>query len=204
MIKRYPIQIWFLSEDMQQSAEWLSNKHLVKTINGCMNALLATRFYYIGIRTPKFYKYYFDKERKRETLDRFFPCWPLKQKPSYMAYKTKTSKWCRMCREHYDYVKQYMAVLLQEYEYRYKKPHGLSRFIEWLEFDAPELSIPEGKLTVISLPWKCLNPKYRDKDICQGYRNQYKAVMTNDGIKLADYKNRDIPEFLVQKQNNWL
>jgi hypothetical protein len=62
--KRYPIQIFFLSEDLVESATWLSNKYLIKTITGCMQALVATRFYFIGIRSAKFYRYYFDKIRK--------------------------------------------------------------------------------------------------------------------------------------------
>ena len=203
--KQYPIQIWFLSEDLEQSAQWLTNKHLVKTINGCMNALIAARFYYIGIRTPKFYKYFFDADHKQETLDRFFPLWPLRQRPSFNTYKTKVSKWCRMCSEHYSYVKRYLDILLQEYEFRYKKMHGLSKFLDWLENDAPKLPIHEGKLAKVVVPWECLKPRFRDKDICAGYRKQFKAVVENDGgPKVTDYKCRDIPEFLLQKNSSWM
>ena len=204
--RKYPIQIWFLSDDLQQSAQWLANKHLIKTINGCMQVLVAARMYYVGIRTPKFYKHFFDVDHKAETLDKLFPLWPLRQKPPFMGYKSKVSKWCRMCKEHYDYIKHYLDILLQEYEFRFKKMHGLSKFLEWLECDAPALPIPEGHLSNIVIPWKCLDPQFRDKDICAGYRAQYKAVMKNDGIKPTDYKCRDIPEFLFNSNENskWL
>ena len=137
---------------------------------GCVNALNSARFYYAGIRSMKFYKHFFAKERKQQTMEELFPLWPVAMKPSFNSYTSKTSKWTRMCREHYDYVKMYMNALLDEYMYRYKKPHNISKFAEWLEFDAPKLNIPEGHLSKISLPWKCLNPKYRRKDICLGYR----------------------------------
>ena len=202
--RRYPIQIWFLSEDLSESARWLSNKTLAKSITGCMTALVATRFYFIGIRTAKFYKHFFDDKNRAETMDKFFPLWPLRQKPPFNQYKSKVSKWCRQCSEHYDYIKTYLDILLQEYEYRYKKMHGLEKFLDWLECDAPQLNIPKGNISKIVIPWKVLNPKYRRRDICLGYRLQYKAFLENDGIKVQDFKNRDIPEFLLQKNSQWL
>ena len=159
---------------------------------------------YIGIRSAKFYKYYFDKVRRSETMEHFFPLWPLRQAPPFNQYSSKTSKWCRQCKEHYDYIKTYMDVLLQEYEYRNKKPHGLEKFLEWLECDAPQMNIPQGNIKKIVVPWKVLNPKYRRKDIQLGYRLQYKALLENDGIKITDFKNRDIPEFLMQQNSQWL
>lgn len=203
-VKRYPIQIWFLSTDLTESAKFLTDKLLNKSLTGCMTALIAARFYFIGIRSAKFYKYYFDKVRRSETMEHFFPLWPLKQPPPFNQYSSKTSKWCRQCKEHYDYIKTYMDVLLQEYEYRNKKPHGLEKFLEWLECDAPQMNIPQGNIKKIVVPWKVLNPKYRRKDIQLGYRLQYKALLENDGIKITDFKNRDIPEFLMQQNSQWL
>lgn len=205
--KRYPIQIFFLSEDLVESATWLSNKYLIKSITGCMQALVATRFYFVGIRSAKFYKYYFDKCRKQETLDTFFPLWPLKQKPPFNNYSSKTSKWCRMCKEHYEYVKSYLQILLDEYTYRFNKEHGLTRFLEWENLDAPQLKIPEGHLKKIQIPWKNLNPKFRDKNIQLGYRKQYTAILNNYDIKIDDFTKRDIPVFLITdnvQKNKWL
>lgn len=194
--KVYPIQIWFLDDDLQQSAQSLSNKYLISTINGCFNALIATRMYYIGIRSTKFYKYYFDKERVFETLDKYFPVWPLAIAPKFKTYSSKTSKWCRMCKEHYEYVKQYLAYCLEEYEYRFQKVHGLVKFIEWEEFDAPKLKIQSANIKKIVIPWKCLNPKYRKKNIIEGYRLQYKHLIKDP---FAEYSTtrRDIPSWIV-------
>lgn len=202
--KQYTIQIWFLSDNLQESAEWLSNKYLNKSIVNCMNIILAVRFYFIGIRSAKFYKYYFSAEKKDQTFDSFFPNWPLRQKPSFSCYKSKVSKWCRKCNEHYEYVVNYLNILLSEYFYRYSKHHNIEKFMNWLISDAPRLNIPNGNLKKIILPWKCLNPLYRNIDICKGYRDQYKALLKNYGIKVSDFKNRDIPEFLIDMPGKFM
>ena len=203
--KRYPVLVWFLDEDMQRSAAMLTNKHLVKTISGCLQCLLSARFYFIGFRSAKFYKHYFDKVRKAETMDKYFPLWPLKMKPSYQGYNSKEGKWCRKCLEHYTFISNYLDVLLDEYMFRYGKEHGLAKFAEWNKIDAPALNIPAGNLKKVVLPWKVLNPKYRKADILAGYRLQYKHMLEKDGgVKLQDYAKRDVPEFLTRENAKWL
>ena len=98
-----------------------------------------------------------------------------------------------------------MNALLDEYEYRTGKAHGMSKFVEWLDFDAPLIAIPEGKLKKITLEWKVLNPKFRRKDIIEGFRLQYKSVIGNDNLKVDDFTKRDVPEWLMEKQvSKWL
>lgn len=200
--KIYPIQIWFLDSDLQKSAKCLSNKFLYKTINGCMQALIASRFYFIGIRNKKFYKYFFSKERKQQTMDKYFPLWPMEKPPSFSNFDTKQSKWTRKCLEHVEYVKKYLDFLCIEYEFRFKKQSSAEKFLEWLDCDAPKINIPSGNLTKITLEWKSIDPKFRDKDIIKGYRNKYKAIFQNDGIQIKDFTNRDIPEFLIEEDIN--
>lgn len=196
--KKYPVQIWFLDDDLNKSAQYLTNKLLVRTISGCMQALITTRFYFIGIRNKKFYDYYFDKERQTETLDRFFPLWPLQQKPKFNKYMSKEGKWIRKCKEHYDYVHKYLGILLDEYQYRFGKEHKLNKFLEWLDFDAPKLNIPEGHLKKIILPWKVINIKYRRKNILDGYRLQFISLLEKEPQEEFLKTKRDIPEFIVK------
>lgn len=196
--KKYPVQIWFLDDDLNKSAQYLTNKFLVRTISGCMQALITTRFYFIGIRNKKFYDYYFNKERQAETLDRFFPLWPLQQKPKFNKYMSKEGKWTRKCKEHYDYIYKYLGILLDEYQYRFGKEHKLSKFLEWLDFDAPKLNIPEGHLKKIILPWKVINIKYRRKNILDGYRLQFISLLEKEPQEEFLKTKRDIPEFIVK------
>ena len=195
-VKAYPVQIWFLDKDLNKSAEALTTKRLSMTINGCVSAMIAARFYFNGIRSMRFYKYYFSTERYYSTIDTYFTNWPFNKGPRFNKYNTKESKWCRMCNEHYEYVKTYLSVLLAEYAYRTGKPHEFEDFLSWELLDAPKLKIPNGNLKSIQLPWKNLNPKYRRKDIIEGYILQYKSLITHP---LTDYKdsNIDIPDWIM-------
>ena len=196
MVKTYPIQIWFLDEDLDKSAQALANKQLNSTINGCIQAMVNTRLWCAGIRSIKFYKHYFSKDLEFETLDRLFPCWPLQQLPRFLKYSSVESKWTRKCKNHYDYVKMYLNSLINEFEYRFKKECDRSQFLEWENVDAPEIKLKEIKLSKIVLPWKNINIKYRSKDIIQAYRKQYKHII---GHPIAAYSNvsRNIPEWLI-------
>lgn len=148
----------------------------------------------------RFYKYYFDKARKDETMDKLFPLWPFSKKPSFQQYGTQTSKWCRKCKEHVDFVQEYMRCCLEEYLFRFSKEHAVSKFLEWNMIDAPQLNVPEAHLKKIVFPWKVIPPKYRSKDICLSYRKHLKNVVDkNGGVKIGDYTRRDIPEFLLEE-----
>lgn len=174
----------------------MNNKYLKSTIDGCIQAIVNARLWCAGIRTPKFYKYYFGRDKIVETLDRLFPCWPLKRLPSFLKFISKESKWTRMCKNHYDYVLRYLDVLFNEYAYRFKQEHENAAFSEWELVDAPKISLKEANISKIVLPWKNINPKYRSKDIIESYRRQYKSVI---GHPIEAYMDtpRDIPEWIA-------
>ena len=104
-----------------------------------------------------------------------------------------------LCLEHYEYVKKYLDILLSEYEFRFGKQHGLTKFLEWEEVDAPKLSIPNGNIKKICLPWKCLDPRWRRKDIIEGYRLQFMSSFEDDdAFKAYNGSRRDMPDFVVK------
>lgn len=196
MKKTYSIQIWFLHEDLATSAAFQTNKTLETSIRGCVQGILSAIFYSKGIRSQKFYNYYFHKDRLSQSIDEFFPSWPFKAKPSYSLYSTKTSKWVRACKEHLDLTKTYLDILLDEYELRFRKQHKLHEFLNWLAFS--DFDLKPANLKTIVFPWKVLNPKYRNKDICLGYRKALLGTLTRAYIfdEFKDSK-RDIPDFIV-------
>ena len=199
--KTYPIAIWFLDDNLVTSAQMLTDKALDKSIRGCIQALTTSRFYFIGIRNQKFYKFFFSKEKQQETLDRFFPLWPFQKPPLFSGYGNKIGKWTRKCKEHYNYIVSYLDILLQEYQFRHQKQHIGTKFFEWLTEDAPEIHIPEAHLKKIVVEWKSLSPRHRKKNIIDGYRSQYKAMIDNyGGPKIGEFTNRDIPEFLLPNE----
>lgn len=193
------VTVWFLDEDLQKSAEYLTNFALMKSIDGCFSALVCTRMYFIGIRNKKAYEYYFGRDRKQETMDRFFPCWPFRNRPAFKTYTLKITKWTRQCREHYEYILSYLAILFTEYEFRNGRRHKLAHFMEWLETDAPALNIPYAHLKQIFLPWKALKQKFRRKDILEGFRLQFMDTFCwGDPMKAYVSSSRDVPEFVIK------
>ena len=193
------VHIWFLDTDLTKSAEYLPNYHLFKSITGCIQMLINARFYFIGIRNKTAYNYYFAKARKQETYDRFFPNWPYPKPPKFSFYASKTTKWARQCNEHYQYLVSYLEILLLEYSCRFKKTHTGQKFYDWLTSDAPDLNIPNANIREVTIPWKALKKKYRNKDIILGYRNQMMGTFENDDPYKAYANNgRDIPDFVVK------
>lgn len=200
--KKWPIYIWFLDKDLHKSASYLTDKALLRSIDGCIGALVSTHFYEIGIRSKKFYDYFFAKERADETIDRFFPSWPMSKKPSFAAYGRKESKWCRSCRENYDFTVAYLEALLDEHSYRDSSKHSGQAFYEWLVAGMMPCSLPKAGLEDIVLPWKAVDPKFRRVDTIEGYRLQFmESFEDGDPFKAYGSTCRDIPQFVIDYFN---
>ena len=201
-VKKWPIYIWFLDNDLQKSATYLTDKALLRSIDGCIGALLSTIFYFIGIRSKKFYDYFFSKDNVDATMERFFVDWPFKKKPSFSSYGRKESKWCRACHENFDYCKGYLDILLTEAEYRYCKDSDKRSFLDWIQFDIPKFDFPYANLKNIILPWKVIDPKFRRIDIIEGYRLQFiDSFEDGDAFKAYGSCKRDIPTFVLEHTN---
>lgn len=199
--KRSIIQIWFLDDDLVLSAKYHTNKALNKSIDGCFKALISAWMYFSGIRTSKFYKHFFSKANWPDTKDRLFPDWPMQKIPSFVQYNSKCSKWCRQCREHYEYILNYMQILLDEYQFRFKKQHAMQKFIDWSIVCPIAPNIPYAKIKSINLPWKDLKIKYRRKNIVDGYRLQFMNSFEKDPFDEYNGSMRDIPKFVVDYFN---
>lgn len=196
--KKWPIYIWFLDDDLVKSASFLTEKTLIRSIDGCIGAIVSTYLYFIGIRSKKFYDYYFSKENISSTMSRFFASWPSDRPPKFNAYSRKESKWCRMCLENFEYVEQYLQILLDEYIYRHRNAHHLSNFVGWAAEVKHKTGIPSANISNAVLPWKVIDPKFRSINIIDGYRLQFMKSFESDDPFL-EYKNvpRDIPKFVV-------
>ena len=197
--KKWPIYIWFLDDDLAKSASYLTDKELLRSIDGCVGSLLSAYFYIIGVRTKKFYDYYFSKENADETMMAYFPCWPMKKKPSFAAYGRKESKWCRSCLDNFNYTLSYLEALLDELSYRHGKM--LDEKMEtycWVKEHISCIDLPFLGLGKVILPWKVIDPKFRRIDVIEGYRLQYVSSF-KDVDPFAEYGTciRDIPEFVI-------
>lgn len=61
------------------------------------------------------------------------------------------------------------------------------------------INVPKANIKKITIEWKALPVKFRQKDIIAGYRAYYRAIMLNNGVKQDDFTARDIPEFLLDE-----
>lgn len=200
--KRWPVHIWFLDEDLHKSASYLTDKALLKSINGCVGALMSTYLYMIGIRSKKFYDYFFAKERYKETMDRFFPNWPLNKKPSFAAYNRRESKWCKMCFENWSYAKEYLSILLDEIAYRDGSENENALLLRWIDIDMPHIDLSKARISKVVLPWKAIDPRFRRVDVIEGYRLQFMSMFEdNDPFRAYGNCRRDIPDFVIRHFN---
>ena len=200
--KRWPVYIWFLDEDLHKSATYLTDKALMKSMNGCIGALVSTYLYLIGIRTKKFYDYFFAKEHCQETMDRFFPNWPFNKKPSFVAYNRRESKWCKMCFENWSYVKEYLGILLDESAYRDGSENENALLLRWIDIDMPHIDLPKARISKVVLPWKAIDPIFRRVDVIEGYRLQFMSMFEdNDPFRAYGNCRRDIPDFVIRHFN---
>lgn len=62
------------------------------------------------------------------------------------------------------------------------------------------IRIPYVELKKITIPWKNLDPKYRKKDIIDGYRMYYRSLIY-DPIGQYNDVPRDIPEWIYRKSD---
>lgn len=195
--------ILFLDEDTAVSASYLSERFLLDNIKNTCQVLICANLYMVGIRNKKICKWLFSKERKSESLNKYFMNWPLKTPPSFVKYTSEESKWCRKCKNHYDVVLDYFEALLNEYTYRHCKDHPLYEMLDYLKTIQYENSVRLGLKVVyvpnlkICLPWKNLPLKYRKKDVIKGYREYYKSLIYNPYEEYSMTK-RDIPDFVLE------
>lgn len=196
--KRYIVHIWFLDNDLHKSAQMLSDECLNKTINGCIGCIISTCMHLVGIRSKKFYSYFFSNENIQSTLNEKFSGWPMKKLPRFNAYSWKEAKWCRMCHENLDYIVKYLEILLDEYAFRHSSMHESYCLLDWIRTYSTIDSFPYAGIANITLPWKSIDPRFRTIDIISGYRKQYCSQIA-DGDAFAAYARckRDIPDFVI-------
>lgn len=202
-MKYYNPLLLFLDEDLVKSAQALSNLHLEMMIRNTSQILFCGLFYFIGIRNKKFYDFYFGKERKSESIAKWFPTYPMRKFPSFKFYNSVESRWVRKCGDHMSYLIDYFDILLEEHCFRYNRDHELYELKYFFDTIIPTLGaargivIPFVNLKKIVIPWKNLDPRFRKKDLIEGYRKYYRYIVWNPYVQCGDTK-RDLPEWLTR------
>lgn len=195
----------FLSQDPSEAARFLNNPFLLENVKQSCQVLVCVLLYLSGIRSKKVHKFLFSKERKEETLRKFFPGWPLGSSPQFTLYNSPEARWARTCKNHYDYLVSFLEACLEEHSFRFGREHPLSELLGFFRMALYEMafrnlvSLPDVKGLKIVLPRKNLPPDCRRKDVVEGYRKWYRKRI---GDPISEYvgTKRDVPEFLLGKE----
>ena len=196
----------FLSENPSEAARFSDNRILCENLKRTPQILICVLLYVVGIRSKKIHKFLFSKERKGETLRRYFRNWPLKESPQFTLYSSPEARWARQCKNHYDYLVEFLDANLEEFFFRYGTDHPSSILADFLRGALYEIAftnyivLPEVKNLKLELPWKNLPLDCRRKNIVEGYRKWYKIGL-GDPILAYIGTKRDVPEFLLEKES---
>lgn len=96
--------------------------------------------------------------------------------------------WARQSMDNYNYLVALGKQLCKEYTFRYGKTHKTEDVFDWLENNKPNLQ--ELGMTDFAL---AMPDEYKTKCPVESYRAYY----IGDKIKIAKWKNRPTPEWLV-------
>lgn len=212
--KKYKPLIWFLSPNSKENASWLTTKDLDESIKNGVQVLVCLQLWLSGIRTPRMFKNLFpiivkdDDDRYdkmdivKENAEKYFPgllddCPRFKIK--FMFARHTTTKWVRMCREHFAFLAEHLIVMTQEWAMRFPgKHHKLESAAFWLTAEIDVSVLPELPANSEVLPdWRQIPPKYRMKNVFDAYKRYYSASMENAAEAYADSK-RQIPDFIAK------
>lgn len=189
--------VWVIDNDLEVSAHGLTNEYLNKTIVNLIQILVDVKFYFAGIRNKRYYQYYFNKERKEETMSQLFP--GIDGYTPKMKFQThRTTKWARRCLEHYEYFRKYLNICFLEYNARRRRFHKMSDIILFLLEDSSVAEhLPKANIEKVTLDWKNIPKRIRCRDVLEMYRRYYVSLIGDPFIAYKD-SNVDIPDFVIK------
>ena len=142
------VNIFFLDETPEKSAEYLCDKHVPKMLLESCQMLSTAIQSYTG-RIDELYK------------------------PAYPNHPM--TKWVGFNIDNFDWVLSNAINISQEYEYRFKKRHKSANVLLTIMANDYRLNIPFG---FESEPPQCMPDQYRNKNYVTAYRNYYKGEKT--------------------------
>lgn len=166
------MNIFVLSEDVVQCAQWHVSKHSVKMPLEISQLLCTAHRVIDGTLQNKKWVLLDDRNDILYSATHVnHPC----------------AKWVRESLPNYYWTYNMFLALLDEYSYRYNKVHGCSKLVDVLK-NAP-YNLTNTKMTefVQAMPDDVKVPN----DAVQAYQNYYRTYKTH----LAEWKNRETPEW---------
>ena len=175
------MNIFYISKDPVQAAQWMVDKHVVKMILESAQLLSTAHRVLDG-------KEYIDSSSGRRIKR-----WKLFDDREPVLYKAThinhpSAVWCRASVSNYIWLSDHLYALLNEYTYRYGKVHKCSELAYPLQ--SPPLNLKKWDET----PMLCaMDDKYIiSKDPVENYRNYYKAGK----VALHKWTKRQAPDWI--------
>lgn len=178
------MNIFYVSNDPVQAAEWMVDKHVVKMIlESCQ--LLSTAHRILDGQL------YTEKSKTGRNVQR----WKLFDERDNIIYQAThinhpSAVWCRQSIENYSWLVEHMYALLNEYKYRYDKVHKCASLAYYIQ--SPPKNLTEYDWT--PMPCAMDNQYIISDNPLTNYRNYYK----NGKKHLFAWTKRQPPEWINQ------
>lgn len=185
------MNIFYISDNPIQAAEWMVDRHVVKMILESAQ-LLSTAHRILDGREIQLEVQVEQEDGKVKTRKKKW--WLLNDAREQIIYSAThinhpSAVWARTSVENYNWLVDHFFALMEEYTYRYDKTHKCYGEIS-ATLCSPPKNLTEYDMTTMP---SCMDDKYIiSKDPIDNYRNYYKMGKTH----LHTWKKRNPPEWL--------
>lgn len=186
------MNIFFLSDDVKQCAEWMVNSHVCKQIVESAQMLCTAHRLLDGTKFEIMTTTKTGKSRKKKI-------WKLPDYREELFYKAThinhpSAVWARTSVENYNWLVDHLFALGDEYTYRYGKKHLTMTKLGYY-IQSPPFNLKEWDWTD---PPCAMDPEYKISDsFIENYRNYYR----NGKKHLHNWKKRDKPYWIEDGRN---
>jgi hypothetical protein len=183
------MNIFYLSEDPRQAAEWMVDKHVVKMILETAQILSTAHRVLDGKKTiVSGWIDDFGIRHRKKTL------WVLEDSRDDILYTAThinhpSSVWARQSVENYNWLVDHLFALGNEYHYRYGKRHATITKLGFT-LQSPPFSLKDWDAT----PMPCCMPDECkiSNDPVLNYQEYYRTSKT----RMHSWKSRDVPSWI--------
>ena len=176
------MNIFYISEDPVQAAQWMVDKHVVKMILESAQLLSTAHRILDGVQ-------FVGKTATGRNVKR----WRLDDSRENVVYQAThvnhpSAVWCRQSLENYGWLVDHLHALLNEYTYRYGKKHKCQEMAYYIY--SPPYNLKDWDWTPMP---SAMAEEYKiSEDPLINYQNYYKIGKS----KMHKWTKRDKPEWI--------
>ncbi len=179
------MNIFFISENPSQAAEWMVDKHVVKMILESAQLLSTAHRVLDGVETP-------GKSQTGRNVKR----WVLPDAREHVLYSAThinhpSAVWCRQSVLNYTWLVDHMYALMNEYTHRYNKTHKVEGELSYM-LQSPPFNLKEYDMT--PMPSAMADEYKISDDPLVNYRNYYKVGKS----RMHKWTNRTPPNWITE------